>query len=208
MRLQLPLTFKDITVGQIMQHGDRELDDVQTLNIYGGYTVLEVLDMPIALVQEGARHMREILAQPINAFSNVIEVDGKRYGFVTDWSDFKTKEYLDIMEFQKDTTTNASKIMAVLYRPITREMGSHYEIKDYEGTRHHEVFKEASAANYYGMLVFFSATLSSYTTTSQPYSAAGRVSNKILSASGDGITRLWRLLGRILPSSTRSLNTR
>ena len=207
MRLQLPKSFKDITVGQIMQHGSRELDDVQTLNVYGGYSVMEVLDMPALLVQEGARHMREILSSPEQVFSNVIEIEGKRYGFITDWTEFKTKEYLDIIEYQKDTTANASKIMAVLYRPITREVGKHYEIEPYSGTRHHDAFKTVSAANYYGLLVFFSATLSSFTTTSRP-SLVGRVRATVSRISGDGITRLWKWLAKTLPSSTRSLNTR
>jgi hypothetical protein len=207
MRLQLPESFKDVTVGQIMQHGSRELDDVQCLNVYGGYSVMEVLDMPIVLVEEGAKHMREILANPEQLFNNIIEIDGKRYGFVTDWSEFKTKEYLDVIEYQKDTTANASKIMAVLYRPITREMGKHYEVEPYNGTRHHEVFKNASAANYYGLLVFFSAILNSSTTTSRR-SLLGRAKATASQTSGDGIIALWTWLAKTLPRSTRSLSTR
>lgn len=203
MRLQLPESFKDVTVGQIMQHGSRELDDVQTLNVYGGYSVMEVLDMPIVLVEEGAKHMREVLANPVQLFSNVIEVEGKRYGFVTDWSEFKTKEYLDVIEYQKDTTANASKIMAVLYRPVTREMGKHYEVEPYNGTRHHEVFKTASAAHYYGLLVFFSAISNSSTTTLRR-SLVARARATVSRKSGDGITYLWRWLAKTLQRSTRS----
>jgi hypothetical protein len=207
MKLQLPQSFKDITVAQIMQHGSRELDDVQTLNVYGGYSVMEVLDMPILLVEEGAKHMREVLANPEQLFNNIIEIEGKRYGFVTDWTEFKTKEYLDIIEYQRDTTANASKIMAVLYRPITREMGKHYEVEPYNGTKHHEVFKTASAAHYYGLLVFFSAILNSSTTTSRR-SLLGRAKDTLSQTSGDGITYLWKWLAKTLPSSTRSSSTR
>ena len=207
MKLQLPQSFKDITVAQIMQHGSRELDDVQTLNVYGGYSVMEVLDMPILLVEEGAKHMRSILTEPEQLFNNIIEIDGKRYGFVTDWTEFKTKEYLDIIEYQRDTTANASKIMAVLYRPITREMGKHYEVEPYNGTKHHEVFKNASAAHYYGLLVFFSAILNSSTTTLRR-SLLGRAKATLSQTSGDGITYLWNWLAKTLPSSTRSSSTR
>lgn len=202
MRLQLPESFKDVTVGQIMQHGTRELDDVQCLNVYGGYSVMEVLDMPAILVQEGGKHMRSILTNPEQLFNNIIEIDGKRYGFVTDWSEFKTKEYLDVIEYQKDTTANASKIMAVLYRPITREVGRHYEVEPYNGTRHYEIFKSVSAANYYGLLVFFSAILNNSTATSRP-SLLGRAKAILSQTSGDGITTLWKWLGKTLPRSTR-----
>ena len=163
--------------------------------------------MPILLVEEGAKHMRSILTEPEQLFNNIIEIEGKRYGFVTDWTEFKTKEYLDIIEYQRDTTANASKIMAVLYRPITREMGKHYEVEPYNGTKHHEVFKNASAAHYYGLLVFFSAILNSSTTTSRR-SLLGRAKDTLSQTSGDGITYLWNWLAKTLPSSTRSSSTR
>ena len=64
MKLELPLSYEDITIGQLLKHGTRELTDIEKVQVYAGISFDEVKTMPIKLIQEGARHIDSILSCP------------------------------------------------------------------------------------------------------------------------------------------------
>lgn len=162
MQLKLPATYKDITIKQIATHGGREVPDVVLLKIYAGLSTEEARSLPMPLFSQAVKHIKDVLKAPTQAHHKVIEVGGVKHGFIPDWSKFTGGEYIDLEELVKDIPKNATKIMAVLYRPITRQVGKHYEIEAYKGTEGHEAFGSISASYLYGALVFFSTIRNDY----------------------------------------------
>jgi len=158
MKLELPLTFADITIEQVMKHGERQVSDFELLLIYSDHSAEYLKTLPYQLIEKGARHIETILTNPQRVHHNIIEVDGKLYGFIPDWSEFTTGEYIDMEEWSKDLTANATKVMHLLYRPITRQYKDKYEIEKYNGSAGHKDFAKVSAQEFYGALLFFSTT--------------------------------------------------
>lgn len=160
MKLNAPATYEDITVGQLIEHGDREIGDLELVRVYCELSKEQLNETPYQLVSEAARHIKKILAKPMTKHQRVFIHKGVKYGFIPDWSKFKTKEYVDLVTFAKNPTMNAHKIMAVLFRPVTDEHGSAYSIAEYKGTAEAnlEAYRSMSAARFKGAMVFFSAT--------------------------------------------------
>ena len=155
MKLELPLNYEDITIAQLLKHGTRELSDIEKVQIYASLSFDEVKNLPIKLIQEGARHIDSILACPTTKHHKIIEIEGREYGFIPNWEEFTTGEYIDAEEYTKSIERNAHKLMAIMYRPITRKVGDKYEIEPYKGTSEANKFKDVSASYLNGMLVFF-----------------------------------------------------
>lgn len=190
MKLELPLNYEDITISQLLKHGTRELSDIEKVQIYASLSFEDVKGLPIKLIQEGARHIDSILSCPTTKHHKVIEVEGKEYGFIPNWEEFTTGEYIDAEEYTKSIERNAHKLMAIMYRPITRKMGEKYEIEPYKGTSEANKFKEVSASYLNGMLVFFWTTRRELAITSvRSLEKEMRKLRKQSQASGDGITR-------------------
>jgi hypothetical protein len=60
-----------------------------------------------------------------------VEWNGKKYGFIPNLSEITMGEYIDIEQYCKGAQKNLHKIMSVLYRPITKETRTRYEIEAY-----------------------------------------------------------------------------
>ena len=205
MKLELPLNYEDITISQLLKHGTRELSDIEKVQIYASLSFEDVKGVPITLIQEGARHIDPILACPTTKHHKVIEIEGKEYGFIPNWEEFTTGEYIDAEEYTKSIERNAHKLMAVMYRPITRKMGDKYEIEPYKGPSEANKFKEVSASYLNGMLVFFWTTRRELAITSvRSLEKEMRKLKKQSQASGDGITRSSSWLKRTFSKLKRS----
>jgi hypothetical protein len=198
MRLELPLTFDDITIAMIQRHGDRDLSDIEKVQIFANVSHDEIKEFPYEVIKKASSHIDKILATPTQKHYKTLELDGVKYGFIPDWSEFSTGEYIDIETYSKDVVNNAHKIMSILYRPITREYNGAYEIEGYKGTEGANKFKDVGVGYYYGTLVFFLNTRRNYAMTSLKSLEAvanQMLLNKSSQKNGVGITSLspWRV---------------
>jgi len=162
MTINLPVTYDDITIKQIMSAGNEELDLVEVVRIFANLTHDEVNELPYVMIEKAGEHINNILQQPTQKHYRKIKVGGVEHGFIPDWSELKTKEYVDLTTYCSDVLANADKILSILYRPITLDVGEKYDIEDYNGTKNLEAFQELSASYLYGSLVFFSTTRNDY----------------------------------------------
>jgi hypothetical protein len=92
------------------------------------------------------------------AFEHIIRIDEVNYGFHPNLDEITLGEYADIEHFiGDDYMKNLDKIMAVLYRPITKRNGQQYSIEAYDGNIEGRVkiLKKMSAKQVQGALVFF-----------------------------------------------------
>lgn len=100
-------------------------------------------------------HIGTLCDTEIAKHQKVITLNGTDYGFIPDWSEFTTGEWIDMENHSKDMFTNADKIMALLYRKILRSdsgtctKSNHTPLKEDPAP-----FREAKAELYTGVLLF------------------------------------------------------
>lgn len=100
----------------------------------------------------------------INAFKSVIDEPQankqnrwKDYGFVPDINAISFGEWLDLDSNCKDFPKNLNKILSILYRPISNQLGNKYGIEPYNAShlKNADDFNEMPLSIANGALVFF-----------------------------------------------------
>ena len=87
--------------------------------------------------------------------TKTFEHEGRTYGFIPDINSISWGEYIDAEAFFSEPK-NYHKLLAVLYRPITKQSGELYDIESYSGLGNRpELFKNLPMAIYTGVAVFF-----------------------------------------------------
>jgi len=86
----------------------------------------------------------------------IIKIGDKEYGFEPNLSQMSYGAYVDISKFgQLTIDDNWSKIMSILYRPITDKKGDMYSIEAYKGEIDDKVFLSVGMDVQFGALFFF-----------------------------------------------------
>jgi len=107
----------------------------------------------------------EQMQNAINAFKSVIDEPQankqnkwKDYGFVPDINAISFGEWLDLDSNCKDFPKNLTKILAILYRPISNQLGNKYSIEPYNAShlKNADDFNDMPLSIANGALVFFS----------------------------------------------------
>jgi hypothetical protein len=86
----------------------------------------------------------------------IIKIGDKEYGFEPNLSAMSYGAYVDISKFgQLTIDDNWSKIMSILYRPITDKKGDMYSIEAYKGEIDDKLFLQVTMDVQFGALFFF-----------------------------------------------------
>ena len=130
MELKLPHRWSDLSLGelQVMMTSENPLERVSACS---GKSIEQLRKMPQKLLEAAGEHIDNLLTQETARFEKVLEMDGKRFGFIPDWDAFTAGEWIDLEGYMDDFWKNAHKVMAILYREVTYELGESYEIKKY-----------------------------------------------------------------------------
>jgi len=126
-----------------------------------------------------------------------VDINGIKYGFEPNLSEIAYGAYVDISKYDElNINENWEKIMAILYRPVTKEIGKLYEIASYTGKEPTEHWRDVNMDVHFGALFFFinlSKVLSRniLKSLSQREALAPNIKS-ILEKSGDVINRLSR----------------
>jgi len=187
MELKLPHRWSDLSLGelQVMMTSENILERVSACS---GKSVGQLRKMPQKLLEAAGEHIDNLLTQETARFEKVVIMDGKRLGFIPDWDAFTAGEWIDLETYLEDFWKNAHKVMAILYREVTYELGESYEIQKYTAKEDASVFEEMPADLVSGTLLFFWTTRNELLHTIQ--SSLLRVAEEAtrLAKSGDGIT--------------------
>ena len=100
----------------------------------------------------------ELQEKQDSSLKRIIEIEGKKYGFMPNLSEITLGEFADIETFVKnDIDNNLPELMAILYRPIVEEKNDIYIIEAYDGniSIRAEEMKKMSAEQVQSALVFF-----------------------------------------------------
>jgi len=157
MELRLPHRWSDLTLGelQVMMTSENQLERISACT---GKSVDKLLTMPQKLIEAAGAHIDQLLTQETARFEKVVEMDGKRFGFVPDWDAFTAGEWIDLENYLEDFWKNAHKVMSVLFREVTYELGDKYEVKKYTAKEDASIFEEMPADLVSGTLLFFWTT--------------------------------------------------
>lgn len=187
MELKLPHRWSDLSLGelQVMMTADNPLEKI---SICSGYSVEKLRAMPQKLIEAATEHIDKLLTQETARFEKVLTIDGKRFGFIPDWDAFTAGEWIDLETYLEDFWKNAHKVMAVLFREVTYELGEKYEIKKYTAKEDASLFEEMPADLVSGTVLFFWTTRNEllYNMKSSLLEVAGEAIR--LAKNGDGIT--------------------
>jgi hypothetical protein len=157
MELRLPHRWSDLTLGelQVMMTSENQLERISACT---GKSVDKLRAMPQKLIEAAGAHIDQLLTQETARFEKVVEMDGKRFGFVPDWDAFTAGEWIDLENYLEDFWKNAHKVMSVLFREVTYELGEKYEVKKYTAKEDASIFEEMPADLVSGTLLFFWTT--------------------------------------------------
>ena len=157
MELRLPHRWSDLTLGelQVMMTSENQLERI---SICTGQSVDKLRTMPQKLIEAATAHLDQLLTQETARFEKVLEIGGKRFGFVPDWDAFTAGEWIDLEAYLEDFWKNAHKVMSVLFREVTYELGEKYEVKKYTAKEDASIFEEMPADLVSGTLLFFWTT--------------------------------------------------
>lgn len=82
--------------------------------------------------------------------------NGVEYGFHPNLSKIEYGAYIDICKYTAEgITKDWAKVMAILYRPITKRVGKLYEVASYTGEEEWEWFNEVGMDVHLGAWFFF-----------------------------------------------------
>jgi hypothetical protein len=155
MELQLPNSWSNLTLAElkVLMVSD---DIIERVSCVTNRSKADVRDMPIALVEAANEHLTQLVAREETKFHRIIELEGREYGFIPNWDEFSTGEWIDMEQYLADFWPNVDKIMAILYRPVVKKSGKKYTIEKYTAAEDVSVFESMPADHISGTLLFFS----------------------------------------------------
>lgn len=176
----IPEKWTQVNLGSFQQYmlGIDDITDDKEKNIFA---ISTFTGAPVDLLQQCKlkdiemviSEINKLMSKPLNTtLTMVLDIDGQEYGFHPNLSDLTLGEFVDLDNYCKDIWKNMHKIMAILYREVTKKKGKKYGIVDYdvEGLdRRSKLFKDKmSIATINGASSFFLTIGKEYLMTLDP----------------------------------------
>lgn len=186
MRVKLPNTWHDLTLGELQQYM-LATTDVERLAALTQSTPEEIRKWSKQVTDMVTEHVAKLMANELYDFRKTFTMDGVQYGIVPDWGEFTLGEWIDISNAMEDFWKNAHVVMSILYRPVRWNIHSSYGIVEYTAKEDAKAFKQMPASYVSGAVLFFWSIEMKYLNTTPRSSAQAQVLSFL--QSGDGITR-------------------
>jgi hypothetical protein len=85
-----------------------------------------------------------------------VNIKGVQYGFYPNLSKIEYGAYVDISKYNEMSLDEKwAEVMSILYRPITKEVGSLYEVEPYSGKLDRELWLDVTMDVHFGAWFFF-----------------------------------------------------
>ncbi len=192
VKVQFPEDANEMTIEQYQKYikieeGETNFKTMKAAEIFLGLPIREALKMKTQDFYGVVTELFKILNQD-HELQPVVNYRGREYGFVPNLEELTFGEYIDLDTYLSDMQ-QLHKTIGVLYRPITKRVGSKYLIEDYEPN---EGFKDFPLGAALGATLFFWTLrneLSEDTQNSSEKKETGRptLASKLTSlVSGDG----------------------
>jgi hypothetical protein len=134
-------------------------DEAQTAALFYHLCNLEPNVLP-KLDAETYLHIKDDLYSFINDnqldLKKEILINGVQYGFYPNLSKIEYGAYVDISKYNEmGLDSKWAEVMGILYRPITKRIGSLYEVKAYDGHIDRELWLDVTMDVHFGAWFFF-----------------------------------------------------
>jgi hypothetical protein len=161
LQIEIPETLNEIRLEQYQKYTklieDNEASEFvnqKTIEIFCNLPLKDIAKINYNSVNEVLQHLNELFAKK-QPFKQTFELGGKQFGFIPNLENISFGEYVDLDSYLKDVN-DWHKAMAVMFRPIKKDVKGLYLIEDYNGTEQYaEVMKFAPLDVVFGAMVFF-----------------------------------------------------
>lgn len=159
--------WKEVTIEmyQELTSIERENDIsniIERISVLADCDPQDIRNLPIPKFKDLTNQIEWVMEKPNPNLNLKVEIDGKKYGMIPDLSFISTGEWADIENWKDKSIENLHFICALLYRPITKEVGDEYEIEPHKPQgfmKRAELFrKKLTIDHVFGAVLFFSAS--------------------------------------------------
>ena len=164
--MTIPKSWNDISISQyvdlikLSDIEDKEEKELEYLSVLLSSSPEEIKKTPSIEMNEIISTLKFANKQPKSHFRRIIEIEGIKFGFVTDLELLTLGEWVDLDMYTSDWELSRAKLAAVLWRPIVSENPSGYIIEDYDSQKSKQwevIFNnKMSIQDLWGGSVFFS----------------------------------------------------
>ena len=165
LRVNIPETLDDVTLGTFIKYQTARTD-LDRICAYTGMKKDVVENWTYGAVNKAL----ELIAQSVNNCTPIhlpkFRIEGKLYGFVPDMDLLTMREHVDAEAWASEiwkpegmNWTRMPELMAVLFRPITAQLGDYYDIEKYSmesAKLYVDKLRQMRMSQVQGALVFFS----------------------------------------------------
>lgn len=165
MTLDIPHSLSLVTLRQYLAY-HLCADDAERVAVITGISVDQAKSLRMDRVKEVIEIFEGCLNQTPEKFNRVVKVGKLKVGFIPDLTWISLDEHIELDNLAKeiwatDTPDYRSlpKLLAVLFRPVTSQVGAYYDIEPYDGTKvkkYMQFFDELTMDTVTSALLFFS----------------------------------------------------
>jgi hypothetical protein len=149
VEIDIPSNLSEISLDRYQKYmltlnnsDDKEFVFQKMIEIFCGLELKEVVKMKASTVIELVQHFDKLFNEKTK-FKHRFKLNGVEFGFIPDIEEISWGEYIDI-ESNIGDFQNIHKALAVMYRPIVKDVKGKYEIEPYKGDlSYSEVLKYA-----------------------------------------------------------------
>ena len=195
LKVVVPTSLSEITLDQYQRfvrlEGDEEFLTHKMLEIFCGVPLAQLPNVKFKSLAGVVNRLNGMFNEK-PSLKQKFTIGKQTFGFVPNLEDITFGEYVDLDNYMS-STTDLHKTMAVLYRPVTNELGKRYDIEPYESAEKYcETMKQAPMDVVLGATLFFyrlGNDLLNATTHSLENPKTNTLLKRSLEENGDGILR-------------------
>jgi hypothetical protein len=166
MKLKIPGDGSQITLRQFMDY-QNAVDDIERVMVIINKSREYCESLKADSVQTIITLFAEVIDSSSSKFERVAVVNGKRLGFIPDINAMTFREHVDLDSYAKVIWHLNGKVdykefpalMAILFRPVTEQVGDFYNIQKYDSSKTSNYMPEVlglTLDQVNGALLFFS----------------------------------------------------
>tara|TARA_R110000803_G_scaffold144922_3_gene210744 strand:- start:3 stop:674 length:672 start_codon:yes stop_codon:yes gene_type:complete len=208
MKITLPDDYSEVTVGQFQslyklyeKEEDAYVAQRRCIELLANLEEGALQHASWESIESASAKINWLISEP-DPFTlklplvNTFELQGKRYGFIPDWSKLTVGEYADLETLCRDGMFSVlEKVCACLFREIVEEVGDQYTIRPYTlDKRRHRTMLSLPMNIAVGAIVFFCHIEEELISTTQRYSREmekGQEMDSIPNGDGSEFSTNW-----------------
>ena len=170
MKITLPENISDITLSQYQRleelntkltEEEITLDEYnkRKINLFSGIPYRKIDNVAMKDLSDVMTQINKALNEDAE-FVSRFKMNGIEYGFIPNFDNITTAEYVDLSKYNLESET-LHNLMAILFRPITKDSLGNYDIETYKGTAEHANTMKQTPLNIVNGAVSFFFHLSS-----------------------------------------------